>query len=323
MSDDAAVPDGNFTCFDRPNGDVALRSSDGFHHRVHKVILSEASPFFATMFSLPQNQIVGAGPQGDREASDIPVVPVTEDSRTLTHLLRLCYPSPLPPPSFLTLDEVESVLDASSKYETEVVRAFCMSALETHIKTEPIAAYGLALRLRLKKEASAAALESLKHEFPPAAASDDHDSVTKAISRMTGMAVYRLVQYREACKAIALRQFTHDLAVLKPPRNGVMVYICPKCSDQEPGLNTRYLPFKLDVAKFRERATRVVGARPCGAALLGDPEIGGLNLVAPNSLENKCPFCTANILKVLNQLMEHLARIIDEQVSAIELKLDF
>ncbi|KAH9918087.1 uncharacterized protein B0H18DRAFT_830371, partial [Fomitopsis serialis] len=189
--------------FDKPNGDVVLRSSDGFPHRVHKIILSEASPFFATMFSLPQTQTVGNEPPSDTEVPNIPVVPVTEDSHTLSHLLRLCYPSPLPPPTSLSLDEVEGVLDASSKYEVEVARAFCTSVLESHIKSEPIAAYGLALRLRLKKEACAAALESLKHDFPPPDTSDD-SPISKAIARMSGMAVYRLVQYREACKSVAL-----------------------------------------------------------------------------------------------------------------------
>ncbi|TFY52588.1 hypothetical protein EVJ58_g9928 [Rhodofomes roseus] len=248
MSEEAVMSDESFVRFDRPSGDIVLRSSDGHAHRVHKIILSEASPFFATMFSLPQTQMVGIEPVCGADELDVPVVPVTEDSRTLSHLLRLCYPSPLPPPSSLSLDEVEDVLAASSKYEVEVARAFCMSVLESHVKSEPIAAYGLALRLHLKKEACAAALESLKHDFPPADTSDDAP-ISKAIARMSGTAVYRLIQYREACKAIALRQFTHDLPVLKPPRNGVMVYICPKCSDQEPGANTRYLPFKIDVAR--------------------------------------------------------------------------
>lgn len=314
MPDDAMEK--NLVYFDRPSGDVILRSCDGFHHRVHRVILSEASPFFSTMFSLPQSAMISMEQlPSEADESCIPVIPVTESSLTLSHLLSLCYPAPLPPPSSLTLDELEGVIDASSKYEIEVARAFCFSVLETRTKEEPIAAYGLALRLHLKKEACAAALELLKHDFPPTETSDD--PITKAIARMSGIALYRLVQYREACKAVALRQVTHDLAVLKPPRNGVMVYICPKCSDQEPDLNTRYLPFKLDVAKFKERATRLVGARPCGVALLDDPEIGGLGLVTPSSLENKCPFCTANILKALAQLIETLARTIDEQVAAV------
>ena len=228
---EVAVAEDGFVCFHRANGDVVLRSSDGFHHRVHKVILSEASPFFSAMFSLPQGEMTSMSLPCEAHDYEIPVIPVTEDSRTLSHLLRLCYPEPLPSPSSLTLNEVESLFDAASKYEIEVARAFCLSVLSSRIKAAPIAVYGLACRLHLKKEASAAALESLKHEFPPAEDGDDAP-MAEAIARMSGTAVYRLVQYRDACRAIALRQVTHELAVLRAPRNGVMVYICPNCSDQ-------------------------------------------------------------------------------------------
>lgn len=145
MPDDAATMGDNLVYFDRPSGDVILRSSDGFHHRVHRVILSEASPFFSTMFSLPQTEMAGVEQlPSDADESSIPVIPVTEGSLTLSHLLGLCYPAPPPPPSSLTLDEVERVLDASSKYEIEVARAFCLSILEIRIKEQPITAYGLA-----------------------------------------------------------------------------------------------------------------------------------------------------------------------------------
>ena len=54
-----------------------------------------------------------------------------------------------------------------------------------------------------------------------------------------------------------------------------------------------------------------------GSALLEDSEIGSLSIVMQNSLENKCPFCIANMLKVLRQQMESIARAIDEQVAAV------
>ena len=40
-------------------------------------------------------------------------------------------------------------------------------------------------------------------------------------------------------------------------------------------------------------------------------------MVTQNSLENKCPFCTANMLKVLRQQIESIARAIDEQIAAV------
>ena len=84
-----------------------------------------------------------------------------------------------------------------------------------------------------------------------------------------------------------------------------MAYVCPSCNDHAPGLNRRNLPFKLDVERFKERATTLLGACPRGSALLDDPEIGSLSMVTQNSLENKCPFCTANMLKVLQIDREH------------------
>ncbi|KAI9064030.1 hypothetical protein FKP32DRAFT_1531144, partial [Trametes sanguinea] len=40
--------------FDQPSADIVIRSSDSVDFHVHTQILAQASPFFATMLSLPQ-----------------------------------------------------------------------------------------------------------------------------------------------------------------------------------------------------------------------------------------------------------------------------
>jgi len=65
-------------------GDVILRSGGPkvAEFRVHKVILSIASPVFEEMFSLPQ----------PATEEDLPVCDIFEDAATVEALLRLVYP---------------------------------------------------------------------------------------------------------------------------------------------------------------------------------------------------------------------------------------
>ncbi|KAI6023597.1 hypothetical protein PISMIDRAFT_18795 [Pisolithus microcarpus 441] len=67
--------------FDHAKADVILRSSDGVDFRVFELFLSLASPFFETLFDLPQpSQAANA----DTEIEDgLPVFPVSEGSKTL------------------------------------------------------------------------------------------------------------------------------------------------------------------------------------------------------------------------------------------------
>lgn len=67
-----------------PTADVILRSSGPkvVEFRVHKAILSIASPVFEDMFSLPQPVTEKA----------LPVCDVSEDAITVEALLRLVYP---------------------------------------------------------------------------------------------------------------------------------------------------------------------------------------------------------------------------------------
>ena len=74
MSDDsayAAVP------FDHTKADIILRSSDNIDFHIFKLCLSLASPFFETLFDIPQH----IEENRDQEIKDrLAVIPVTEDS---------------------------------------------------------------------------------------------------------------------------------------------------------------------------------------------------------------------------------------------------
>ena len=78
--------------FDHAKADIILRSSDKSDFRVFKLFLSLASPFFETLFELPQPTQASE----DQEIKDgLAVIYMPENSKTLDILLRFCYPCTL------------------------------------------------------------------------------------------------------------------------------------------------------------------------------------------------------------------------------------
>ena len=137
--------------FDDMEADVVLRSCDCVDFYVYKAVLSLASPFFKNMFSLPQT--TQASEQTVRQSA--PVVDFTEGSRTLGHLLRLCYP--ITDPVIKKLTEVEDALEAAIKYQMDEATAIMRGMLRTHAPNEPLKVYVIACRLNLEVEAKEAA----------------------------------------------------------------------------------------------------------------------------------------------------------------------
>ena len=69
--------------FDASDADAVLRSSDGKDLRVHRIILSLASPVFQGMFSLPQST---------ESPSQILTIDIPESSDILRPFLQYIYP---------------------------------------------------------------------------------------------------------------------------------------------------------------------------------------------------------------------------------------
>ena len=164
MSDDstyAAAP------FDHPKADIILRSSDNIDFRVFRLFLSLASPFFETLFDIPQP----ADENENQEVRDgLAVVPVTEDSKTLDALLRFCYPCTLADdPKLEVLQDAMEVLEAARKYSLDVIEKKARQAMASPkiLEAEPLRCFAVAHRGRLREETLLAAKYTLSQPLIP------------------------------------------------------------------------------------------------------------------------------------------------------------
>jgi hypothetical protein len=132
------------------------------------LFLSLASPFFETLFGLPQ------APDGasDQEMKDgLAVIAMSEDSKTLDLFLRFCYPSTLAEdPSLDSLTEVLAVLAAARKYSLDLIeRKVCQALANPKVlETEPLRCFAIARNARLKHETIVAARHNLRQPLVPA-----------------------------------------------------------------------------------------------------------------------------------------------------------
>lgn len=150
-SEDIGQPEAGSAPFDkRCSADVIFRTSDNVNFYLHKIVLSLSSTFFEDMFSLSQP------PGATSSASDeLPVVEVTEDSLTLDHLLRYCYP--VRNPVIKSLEVLDLVLGAAIKYTLEAAIEFLTEALRALVKENPLQAFTVSCRHRCEDEARLAA----------------------------------------------------------------------------------------------------------------------------------------------------------------------
>ncbi|OJA08062.1 hypothetical protein AZE42_02245 [Rhizopogon vesiculosus] len=187
--------------FDHVKADVILRSADGVEFRVFKLFLSLASPFFETLFELPQ------APEGtsDQEMKNgLAVIAMSEDSKTLDSFLRFCYPSTLAEdPSLENLTDILSVLAAARKYSLDLIeRKVCQALANPKVlETDSLRCFAIARNARLKHETITAARHTLRQPLIPTWFAD--------IELITASDLLSLLTYHKQC-CIAVRALTKD-----------------------------------------------------------------------------------------------------------------
>lgn len=189
--------------FNNEKADVILRSSDStpMDFRVFKSLLSLASPFFEGMFTLPQPTPEGEGKETGPIKDGIPVVPVTEDSKTLQWLLELCYPISIRNRELTpinTLEDVQSVMDAARKYEMEGVKQHMRQVLmgSVFVEKEALRVFAIACRYGLKNDARLAAIYTLlQPDLVPS---------VKELEYISGATYHRLREFRQEMKRVMM-----------------------------------------------------------------------------------------------------------------------
>lgn len=140
--------------FNRPNADAVLCSSDGVHFRVYRLILSGESPFFRDLFQSVDRSSVYDG---------LPLKKVDEDSITLDAVLRICFSAGHVQEDGEDMIDIGNLLHAGEKYAIPSVFKRARTLLrKSLVKTDPLRAYVLACRHKLREEARVAASHFLK-----------------------------------------------------------------------------------------------------------------------------------------------------------------
>ena len=132
--------------FNVPDGDIILRALGPPSHdfRVHKLVLSLASPVFKDMFSLPQ-------PTPDNSTvAEVEIVEVADPPDALDIILRLIYP--FAPPSFDgSLNTLVECLIVADKYNIKAAKARLNQELGRSYVADSLRVYAIAYRFGFAK----------------------------------------------------------------------------------------------------------------------------------------------------------------------------
>lgn len=195
------------SAFKSVNPDIILRSADGVDFRVTKSVLVEASPFFHAMLSLPQPDTTS---QVDSTSAatmldGLPVIALTESSRVLDALLRICFPVEPPDEELKDLKLIDALLSVGDKYDMTRVVYEARKALRTPEFSEPgtaLKVYIIAYRHRLANEARKAARDMLKGPGPCSS------GYSVELEHITGGGLYHLEHYHQLVTRVILNFFS-------------------------------------------------------------------------------------------------------------------
>ncbi|KAF9649411.1 hypothetical protein BDM02DRAFT_3082846, partial [Thelephora ganbajun] len=177
--------------FTTDDGDVILRagSAPGLQHdfRVHKLILSLASPVFKDMFAFPQPP--------DRTLNgqhELPVVNVPDSPEVLDTILRFIYPG-VDPPKITKPSTLIALLLTADKYNITSICTILRDTLKTFLPVHPFGVYVVACRFGFLEEAKGAARVAGSKSIMDG----EFDEEVRHISSVDLLRFVRFVQERE------------------------------------------------------------------------------------------------------------------------------
>ncbi|KAJ7224115.1 hypothetical protein GGX14DRAFT_648551 [Mycena pura] len=303
--------------FNDEGADVIVRSSeDKVDFRVHRAVLSMASPFFGTMFSLPQGDTAVLG---GNTRDGLPVVEFAEDKGTLAVLLRLCYPAHmvldcidalrlLP-----TIELVLSVLVAADKYQMDGVERLARSAFVDirflDSESPALRLFALAVKNGLHAEAKVWARHTLSAPVLG-------QYYIRELEYITAATYHRLQTYHVLCGLAAhmvaqnLRWITNEATVW---------FECSACRGSTPVVlagERRKWPARW-WADFMVEASSALKERPSGRTVSMDSDTVQMAMERASA----CPTCRTRVFREMREFCGNFAVEVDKETALVDIEI--
>ncbi|KAI8982747.1 hypothetical protein BD414DRAFT_83050 [Trametes punicea] len=272
--------DGDFILrSDCPYDDKLMCSAKSVDFRVHRCVLSAASPLFEGMLSLPQ--------PATEDDQVIPIIPLSESSTVLETVLRLIYP--MAEPVIQSLDDIAPALEMSRKYDLSVPldRLRRRLVAPDFLESSPLRVYGIATRFEFMEEARIASRAMLHTSLSDQIPHED-------LKHITAYDYHRLIVLREQRARSAVE-------LLRPPRE----LKCMQCNGRWPKIEDAPRWW----SDYRERAVEELRLRPTSAVIFSLPFL-------QRSAQSGCTGCAASILSS-SWFFDQLKRKIDDLPATI------
>lgn len=267
--------------FDHDDADIILRSSDRVDFHVYQAILSISSPFFKSMFSLPQPNSSGAAPGSKDSVVDLP-----ENSRTIATILTFIYPVVSAAPEPESLDDMMDAFVAAKKYDMAIVsqrlnQTFAESEI---VQGDPIAAFSAAYSQELGEVCRIAAKASLKCRM-------NLNNIADKLQYMNGPAFYQLYKYHRACSTSAAQAVSGTRIDWITTEHSTWLHLADggscrsACPSHGYRVSSQYWSASPPFHDFITRARNVLLEHPCPEAVTGH------QFLDPSYKVNACDRC--------------------------------
>lgn len=298
--------------FNHPKADVILRSSDNVDFRVFRLFLSLSSSFFETLFDLPQPSEENLT---DTEIKDgLPVIPISEDNRTLDTLLRFCYPCTLTKnPSLNHFTEAIKVLEAAQKYSLDEVESTVRMALfkPAILEVNPLRCFAIARRARLREETILSARYSLRTSLVP--------DWFEEIGMITSTDILALWAYHQKCgKAVQTLKLSYSWIEGHYQSRAAAPWIfgihcnCPKSNTRRMFSQNHLVWWE----EFMEATFQTLKEKPCAQTVYEAVE-----RTIEEIRRRDCSYCSPNIATVMKPFADLFAEKVEGLVSETDLHL--
>ena len=291
--------------FNDSDADIVLRSSDQVDFIVYKVILSKASPFFKTMFTLPQ-PATDAQPDSCR-----PIVELAENSNVLTAFLLVVYPPTPMSPKPLSLDDLIAALDMARKYDITTMSDRLLRDFGglTTLQNKPLEAFCAAYARKLSKVAKIAAGASLKRRLTL-------DEIGDKLQYTNGPAFHTLWKFHRACSAVAIKAISGNvfgwIPADPPPWWAVASASC-RCNRVSYGFGPRsHWSAHSSWGDYLTRARKALRKHPCSEAITNQ------DILRPSYQAQMCDECKKQTVG-LSEFSRYLGEEVERAVSKVRL----